>query len=94
MAVRADLLWLMLVAAFNGVAAEQGYVDPGKCQPCHQRIFDLYRKTGMGRSFAGADRVPALTELSHEASGRLYSVVERAGAFYVRRALSNGASIT
>jgi hypothetical protein len=76
---------LLLAAALSAYAAEPGYVDPATCWPCHARIFESYRKTGMGRSFAKVDASPPAVEFFHEASGRYYSVVERDGAPYLRR---------
>jgi Flp pilus assembly protein TadD len=72
---------LLLIAS----AAEPGYVDPSTCQPCHARIFELYRKTGMGRSFSKAGAPPPLTEFFHPQSKRSYSVVQRSGSTYLRR---------
>jgi hypothetical protein len=78
------MLWLLLIAGLRGHAAEPGYVDPSTCQPCHARIVESYRKTGMGRSFSKAD-APPLTEFFHPPSRRSYSVVKRSGSSYLRR---------
>lgn len=74
-----------LLVALNTLAAESGYIDPVRCRPCHQSIYDSYAKTGMGRSFGPAGAVPDLADFFHDASGRRYSVVNRAGASFLRR---------
>jgi Flp pilus assembly protein TadD len=79
------MLWLLLIAGLNAYAAEPGYVDPSACQPCHARIFELFRRTGMGRSFSKAGAPPPLTEFFHSLSGRSYSVVARSVSSYLRR---------
>jgi len=79
------MLRLLLICGISAYAAESGYVDPVACQPCHSRIFESYRKTGMGRSFAKAGSPPTLAEYFHPASKRFYSVVQRAGQTYLRR---------
>jgi Flp pilus assembly protein TadD len=81
----ADILWLLLIAGLRTFAAEPGYVDPSTCQPCHTRIVESYRKTGMGRSFSRADTSPPLTEFFHPLSRRYYSLVKRSGSSYLRR---------
>ena len=82
--------WAWLFAALSAHAAEQGYVDPAACRPCHPQIFDSYRKTGMGRSFARAGDVPRLAEFFHQPSERYYSVVERGDGHYLRRSQAGG----
>ena len=68
------------------LAVQAGYVDPASCRPCHLRIFDAYMKTGMGRSFSQAAAVPPLDNFTHAKSQRSYSVLQRDGAFLLRRA--------
>src|SRR5438105_4276045 len=86
--------WALLIAfTFRASAAEPGYADPATCRPCHAKIFESYRKTGMARSFSKAGAVPPLSEFSHERSGRFYSVVERAGIPYMRRFQAGGANV-
>ena len=75
----------LFLAALSLLGAEAGYVDPSTCRTCHPQIYDSYAKTGMGRSFTRAQSVPPLTDFVHEKSGRRYSVVERAGASFLRR---------
>src|SRR5438128_5533341 len=77
--------WALLVAALSAHAAEPGYVDPATCQPCHTRIVESYRQTGMGRSFAKVSTAPRLDEFFHQPSGRYYSVVQRSGEKFLRR---------
>src|SRR5260370_17937617 len=81
------VLWMLIAAA------EAGYVDPNTCQPCHARIFESFRKTGMGRSFAKAAAPPPLTELFHPLSKRSYSVVARSGSSYLRRVEPGAANV-
>lgn len=76
---------LTLLASLSAFGAESGYVDPVRCRACHQSIYDSYAKTGMGRSFGPAGAVPDLADFFHDASARRYSVVNRAGAFFLRR---------
>src|SRR2546426_6882659 len=64
---------LILAATLTAHAAEPGYVDPATCRPCHSRIVESYRQTGMGRSFGKAGTLPALPEFYHQPSGRYYS---------------------
>src|SRR5207244_2028425 len=85
--------WALLIAALSAQAAERGYVTPDSCRPCHARIFESYRKTGMGRSFAAAGAVPPLTQFFHPSSERSYSVVERSGAKYLRRFQAGPANV-
>jgi hypothetical protein len=68
------------------LAVQAGYVDPASCRPCHSRIFDAYLKTGMGRSFSRASQVPPLDNFAHAKSQRSYSVIQRDGAYWLRRA--------
>jgi Flp pilus assembly protein TadD len=85
--------WAWLVAVLSVHAAESGYVDPAACRPCHTQIFDSYRKTGMGRSFAKAAHIPRLAEFFHRPSERYYSVVERSDGTYLRRSQATAANI-
>ena len=85
--------WAWLFAALSVHAAEPGYVDPAACRPCHTQIFESYRKTGMGRSFAKAAEVPRLAEFFHQPSERYYSVVERSDGQYLRRSQAGAANI-
>jgi len=73
-------------------ASQSDYVDASVCANCHRDIAATYRKTGMGRSFfiptpanVVEDFVHANTVL-HQASGLHYTMVERNGEFFERRA--------
>jgi Putative Zn-dependent protease, contains TPR repeats len=86
--------WLLLFTLLlSADAAEPGYADPATCRPCHAKIFESYKKTAMGRSFAKVDAVPPLTEFRHQPSERFYSVVDRAGTPYLRRVQAGGANV-
>ena len=84
---------LILAATLTAHAAELGYVDPATCRPCHSRIVESYRQTGMGRSFGKAGTLPPLPEFYHQPSGRYYSLVERSGEKYLRRFQAGGANV-
>jgi hypothetical protein len=69
---------------------DAGYVDAQKCAGCHQKIWDTYRRTGMGRSFARVrpDNIAqqlAKSSFYHELSDQYYSTYEKAGKYYQRR---------
>ena len=83
----------LLFAALSVYAAEPGYVDAVACRPCHERIFESYRKTGMGRSFAKVESAPPLADFFHEPSQRRYLVEQRAGASYLRRSQAGGINV-
>ncbi|WP_031498230.1 tetratricopeptide repeat protein [Bryobacter aggregatus] len=74
--------WVLLLAVF---AAEPGYVDSKACQPCHAGIYALYAKSGMGRSFARFQSLPATANYTHQ--GRRYLA---AGNTMSRGAISLG----
>ena len=57
------------------------------------RRFLVDATTGMGRSFSKAEEIPTLAEFFHAPSQRFYSVVNRDGALYVRRAQAGNANI-
>ncbi len=61
------LLVFIFVACAHGT--EPGYIDPARCRPCHQAVFDSYAKTGMGRSFSRATDVPGLGRFVHQSTG-------------------------
>jgi predicted CXXCH cytochrome family protein len=86
--------WVLLAALLSrAFAAEPGYIDPAACRPCHVKIFESYRKTGMARSFAKVEAVPPLREFWHEPSERFYSVVVRGGMPYMRRVQEGSANV-
>jgi predicted CXXCH cytochrome family protein len=70
---------------------DAGYVDSAACAGCHRGIYGSYRQTGMGRSFYRL-RPETIVEdfhrnntYDHQASGRHYTMYERAGRYYQRR---------
>lgn len=70
---------------------DDGYVDSAACSGCHRQIWDTYRKTGMGRSFArvkpeivGGDFERNNT-FYHSASDRYYTMFRKDGKYYQRR---------
>lgn len=67
-------------------AAAALYADLASCAPCHAKIWQSYRQTGMGRSFArvSPQAVPD-ARYQHPASGRSYEVFHRDGKVYQRR---------
>ena len=86
--------WL-LSACVAGVvgAAYFGYLKSGKpseCAGCHRQIWETYRRTGMGRSFAkpDADVVEDFSKSNtyyHKESDRHYTMYRKDGMFYQRR---------
>lgn len=83
-------LWTVLVLAgcAKAPAPVATYVDARSCAGCHAEIAKSYAKSGMARAFyrATADTMKGLTgTLSHGASGRSYSVLERDGRFFQSR---------
>jgi len=75
-----------LIAFANG-----DYVDSSACAGCHKQIWDTYRQTGMGRSFArvkpealGGD-FQTNNMFYHAASDRCYTMLARDGKYFQRR---------
>jgi predicted CXXCH cytochrome family protein len=76
---------------FPATIANAGYVDPALCAGCHAKIWETYRRTGMGRSFYR----PALSNtlgdgqkpvtFHHKASDSYFTMLERDGRYYQRR---------
>jgi predicted CXXCH cytochrome family protein len=72
-------------------AAENGYVPALTCKPCHPKIYESYRQTGMGRSFYRIESAGPLEDwkrnhtFDHSPSERHYTVSQREGKFFVRR---------
>jgi tetratricopeptide (TPR) repeat protein len=79
------------VKALRLAGADAGYVDPASCAPCHQKIWDTYRRTGMGKSFspASAETFPdeALKDATfyHQPSDQYYKTYRKGGRLYQRR---------
>ena len=71
--------------------ADAGYVAPQACAECHQNIWETYRKTGMGRSFARVGESPMVEDYDgkntyyHKASDRYYTMYRKDGKFFQRR---------
>ena len=70
---------------------DAGYLDPAACAACHQKIYESYRRTGMGRSFYRPRPENKVEDYSqnnsffHEASDQHYTMYERGGRYYQRR---------
>ena len=88
------LLLLLLLATLRLPAdsgANAGYVDTAACRSCHDRIYDEYQKTTMGRAFYLPDPEKMVEDWSenntyyHEPSQRHYQMTRRGDKFYVRR---------
>jgi cbb3-type cytochrome oxidase cytochrome c subunit len=52
--VRAAAIVVCAAAASASV-----YAQSEKCAPCHSGIYESFRRTGMGRSFYGAEKIGA-----------------------------------
>ena len=72
-------------------ASDAGYVSPEVCATCHRDIWETYRRTGMGRSFASVADATALEDYEgkntyyHKASDRYYTMYRKDGKVYQRR---------
>ena len=68
-----------------------GYVSSAVCAECHQEIWEKYRRTGMGRSFARVGDAPVIEDYegkntyAHKASDRSYTMFRKDGKVYQRR---------
>ena len=71
--------------------ADAGYVSPDACAQCHGDIWETYRRTGMGRSFARIGQAAALEDYEgkntyyHKASDRYYTMYRKDGKVFQRR---------
>jgi len=71
--------------------ADAGYVSSELCAECHREIWDTYRRTGMGRSFARIREAAAIEDYEakntyyHKASDRYYTMYRKDGKVYQRR---------
>lgn len=81
----------ILAAAFlPGIAIAQSG-DSRVCAGCHQKIWETYRRTGMGRSFyrpSPANMVEDFTSRNtyyHQQSASYFSMLQRNGKYYQRR---------
>lgn len=68
-----------------------GYIDPIACAGCHQAIWDQYRETGMGQSFARMRSAVAVADFEgnnsyyHRASDSTYRMYRDGEAYYMER---------
>jgi predicted CXXCH cytochrome family protein len=71
--------------------SDAGYVSSDLCAECHREIWETYRRTGMGRSFARIGEAAAIEDYGvkntyyHKASDRYYTMYRKDGKFYQRR---------
>ncbi|MEO8050279.1 MAG: tetratricopeptide repeat protein [Acidobacteriota bacterium] len=71
--------------------ADAGYVSSEACADCHKEIWETYRRTGMGRSFARVGEAARIEDYDgkntyyHKASDRYYTMFRKDGKFYQRR---------
>jgi hypothetical protein len=66
------------------------YVDSSECASCHPTIYETFRHSGMGRSFARMGSVTiedfkVKNTFYHRASDRYYTMYERGGRYFQRR---------
>ena len=50
------------VKSLQIAGSDAGYVSSDVCAECHREIWETYRRTGMGRSFARVGEAPALED--------------------------------
>jgi predicted CXXCH cytochrome family protein len=71
--------------------SDTGYISSDKCAECHREIWETYRRTGMGRSFARISEAAIIEDYQrknthyHKASDRYYTMYREDGRFYQRR---------
>jgi len=93
MTVPSQFLTAILVCflAFASRAFPQDYVNPVTCKPCHQRIYDEYLATPMGRSFDSIGPQSLLEDWAvnnkfyHAPSESHLEMLRREEGFFVRR---------
>ena len=79
------------VKSLQIAGSDAGYVASDVCAECHREIWDTYRRTGMGRSFARIGEAAALEDYQgkntyyHKASDRYYTMYRKDGKFFQRR---------
>src|SRR5437868_9313412 len=79
------------VKSLQIAGADAGYVSSDICAECHKEIWETYRRTGMGRSFARVGEAAAIEDYErkntyyHKASDRYYTMSRKDGKFYQRR---------
>jgi predicted CXXCH cytochrome family protein len=62
-----------------------GYLQPGACAECHQKIAESYARTAMARTFGAVPADLKNGGLWHNASQEFFTVYARGGRSYVRR---------
>jgi hypothetical protein len=74
---------------FRNTSPEARYLGSEACRSCHEREFDSFRATAMGRSMALVDshREPPDGDFEHPASKRRYEVRRRDGQVWHRELL-------
>jgi predicted CXXCH cytochrome family protein len=66
--------------------AANAYVNPMVCTGCHAGIATTYRQTGMGRSFARVQDIPAFSKPFHnQRSDSYFTMAARDGKIWQRR---------
>ncbi len=84
----AIVVWLL---AFALQVFPQDYVDPVTCRPCHQRLYDEYLATPMGRSFYSAGSQSLFEDWSvnnkfyHAPSESYFEMLRRGASLNIRR---------
>jgi predicted CXXCH cytochrome family protein len=67
------------------------YVEARLCAGCHEKIWETYRRTGMGRSFSRPQPQNTIEDYTgkntffHKASGSYFAMIQRDGKYYQRR---------
>jgi tetratricopeptide (TPR) repeat protein len=74
----------MRAAATLVLVAGAAWGQSEVCAGCHSRIYDSYRRTGMGRSFSRPGQI-GVASYYHQPSEQYYAVTERDGQFEQRR---------
>jgi predicted CXXCH cytochrome family protein len=79
------------VKSLQIAGSDAGYVSSDVCAECHREIWETYRRTGMGRSFARIGDAAPLEDYQgkntyyHKASDRYYIMYRKDGKVYQRR---------
>lgn len=79
------------VKSLQIAGSDAGYVSSDVCAECHREIWETYRRTGMGRSFARIGEAASVEDYEgkntyyHKASDRYYTMYRKDGKFYQRR---------
>ena len=85
------LVYILFSAALAMSGAEDGYVDPSTCKPCHSKIYETYAETGMGKSFRPIDSMTQLEDWErkntfyHALSDRYYQAFRRERKYFLLR---------